>query len=151
VIDRRQLRDFDVGLFITMLVIVVIGIVMIHSATHTPEEGVSSLVKRQLLWAGIGLIILTVALLVSQDSLDALAPFFYAVALLFLVAVLFIGVGKTGEKRWFDLGPAERTREVRHHLSPREVPGAEEDAPRPSGPPRRSAGAGARPDVARAP
>ena len=104
-IDRRQLRDFDVGLFVTMLIIVIIGVVMIHSATHAPDGGASSLVKRQFLWAGLGIIGLTVAMFISQDTIDALAPFFYAVALLLLVAVLLVGVGKTGERRWFDLGP----------------------------------------------
>ncbi|MCD4690856.1 rod shape-determining protein RodA [bacterium] len=103
--DRRRLRDFDIGLFVTMLIIVAIGIVMIHSATHAPGGGASTLVKRQLLWAGLGVIALSAALLVSQDSIDALAPFFYGVAVLLLIAVLIIGVGKTGERRWFDLGP----------------------------------------------
>ncbi len=103
-IDRRRLRDLDIGLFVTMLIIVAIGIVMIHSATHTQDGGASALVKRQLLWAGLGIIVLTAAMFVSQDSIDALSPFIYAIALLLLLAVLFVGVGKTGEKRWFDLG-----------------------------------------------
>jgi len=105
VIDRRQLRDFDLGIFLTMILIVIIGVVMIHSATHVADGGVSSLVKRQILWVGLGILLLTAATFISQDTLDALSPFFYAVALLLLMAVLFVGVGKTGEKRWFDLGP----------------------------------------------
>ncbi len=104
-IDRRRLRDFDLGLFVTMLVVVAIGIVMIHSATHVEDQGASSVVKRQMLWASLGMIVLAAALFVSQDTIDALAPFLYAVALLLLVGVLLVGVGKTGERRWFDLGP----------------------------------------------
>ena len=103
--DRRQLRDFDPGILVATLVLVVVGIVMIHSATQTPDAaGVSSLVRRQLMVAGLGLAVLLASLFVTQDSLEALTPLLYGVAVLLLIAVLFVGVGKTGERRWFDLG-----------------------------------------------
>ena len=104
--DRRRLRDFDWGLFCVTVLITMIGIVMIYSATHGAEGSLTSnAVGRQLLWAGLGLITLMVgALFISQDTIEALTPFFYIVTVVLLVAVLFFGVGKTGERRWFDLG-----------------------------------------------
>lgn len=104
--DKRQLRDFDVGILVATLVLVVIGIVMIHSATQAPDAGgMSPLVRRQLFVAGLGLAVLLGVLFVTQDTLEALTPLFYVLAVLLLGAVLFAGVGKTGEHRWFDLGP----------------------------------------------
>lgn len=104
--DKRQLRDFDVGILVATLLLVGIGIVMIHSATHAPgAPGLSTLVQRQMMVAGLGLAVLLGAIFVTQDSLEALTPLFYGLAVLLLVAVLAIGVGKTGERRWFDLGP----------------------------------------------
>lgn len=103
--DRRQLRDLDVGILVATLALVVVGIVMIYSATHDPNAGgLSPLVKRQLLVAGIGFAAMLGLVLVSQDSLEALAPFAYGLLILMLLAVLLVGVGTTGERRWFDLG-----------------------------------------------
>ena len=104
--DKRQLRDFDIRILVATLLLVVVGIVMIHSATHAPDTpGLSSLVRRQMMVTGLGLAVLLGTLFVTQDSLEALTPLFYVFAILLLVAVLVVGVGKTGEKRWFDLGP----------------------------------------------
>jgi len=105
-ISRRMLRDFDVGIFAAALALVVIGIVLIYSATHGLETGspAAGLAKRQLVWAGLGLGALVAALLVSQDTIEALTPIFYVLMIVLLVGVLVIGVGKAGERRWFDLG-----------------------------------------------
>lgn len=103
--DRRQLRDLDVGILVATLVLVVVGLVMIYSATHDPDAGgLSPLVKKQLLVTALGLAAMLGLALVSQDSLEALVPFAYGLLVLVLLAVLVIGVGKTGERRWFDLG-----------------------------------------------
>ncbi len=103
--DKRQLRDFDVGVLVAALALVALGIAMVYSATHTPETvGLSPLVKRQLLAAGLGFVLLFGTLLVSQDTLEALTPILYGLAVLLLAAVLALGVGKTGERRWFDVG-----------------------------------------------
>jgi len=105
-VDRRQLRDFDTGILTATLLLVVLGIVMIYSATHGESDpALSMLAKRQALWAAIGMIVMFAAMFVSQDTLEALSPIIYGVILLLLIAVLVIGVGKTGERRWFDVGP----------------------------------------------
>ena len=104
--DKRQLRDFDVGILVATLLLVVIGMLMIYSATHAPgAPGASPLVRRQLMVSGLGLAALLAMLFLTQDSLEALTPLFYGLAVLLLIGVLMVGVGKTGERRWFDLGP----------------------------------------------
>jgi len=105
-LGRRQLRDLDTGLIVATLVLTVIGIAMIYSATYDPNaEAFSPQVQRQMLVAGIGIIFMAAVTLVSQDTLEGLAPVLYGLAVVLLVAVLMIGVGKSGERRWFDLGP----------------------------------------------
>jgi rod shape determining protein RodA len=104
--DRRQLRDFDAGLFAATVALVGIGILMVYSATHgAADASLAGLPQKQALFALAGLLAMAAALFVSQDTLEALAPFAYGIALVLLVLVLFVGVGKTGERRWFDLGP----------------------------------------------
>ena len=105
-LDRRQLRDFDVGLAVATMVIAAVGIAMIYSATFNSDAtSLAPQVQRQLLVAGIGALLMVGAVFVSQDTLEGLAPVLYGVAMVLLVAVLLVGVGKSGERRWFDLGP----------------------------------------------
>jgi rod shape determining protein RodA len=105
-VDRRQLRDLDIGLVVASMVLVVVGIAMIHSATFDPDaEALSPQVQRQLLVAGIGIAVMAAVTLISQDTLEALTPILYGLAIVLLVAVLIVGVGKSGERRWFDMGP----------------------------------------------
>jgi len=104
-VDRRQLRDFDLGLAAACIALVAIGIVMVYSATHgASDASLVDLPRRQLAWAIIGVAAMVGALFVSQDTIEALSPVLYGLAVVLLVAVLVVGVGKTGEKRWFDLG-----------------------------------------------
>ena len=104
-LDRRQLRDLDIGLVVAAMVLVAIGAAMIHSATYEAgAESLSPQVHRQLLVAGIGIVLMVAVTLISQDTLEGLAPIFYGLALILLIAVLMVGVGKSGERRWFDIG-----------------------------------------------
>ncbi len=105
ILNRRQLRDFDYGILFVTLAIAVIGILMIHSATFEGDGITSTLVKKQVVWALAGLLAMGIGILISQDTLEGLAPFLYGIALILLAAVLIIGVGKMGERRWFEFGP----------------------------------------------
>jgi rod shape determining protein RodA len=105
-VDRRQLRDFDVPLFAVTLLIVAIGVAMIYSATHDADaSGVDPVVQRQLLVAGLGVFLMLAVVLIGQDTIEGLAPVLYGLAIALLLIVLFVGVGKSGERRWFDIGP----------------------------------------------
>jgi rod shape determining protein RodA len=104
-LDRRQARDFDWTLFAVTLLLVAVGVAMIFSATYSEEaEGLNALVQRQLLAAGLGIVVMAGVLFIGQDTLEGLAPILYGIALALLILVLFVGVGKSGERRWFDLG-----------------------------------------------
>jgi rod shape determining protein RodA len=105
-LDRRQLRDFDLPMFLAVVALVAIGLLMVHSATHGGEGAtVSALFKRQLVVACLGIAILGAALFLTHDTLEALSPIIYGLVMVALVVVLVIGVGKGAERRWFELGP----------------------------------------------
>jgi len=104
-LDRRQLRDLDIGLVVAAMLLVAIGVAMIHSATYEPDaQSLSPQVHRQLLVAGIAIVLMAAVTLISQDTLEGLTPILYGLAMVLLVAVLLVGVGKSGERRWFDIG-----------------------------------------------
>jgi len=105
-VDRRQFRDFDAGLLAATLLLMSFGIVMVYSATHgASDASLVGLPQKQVLFAIAGIVAMATALFVSQDTLEVLSPFIYGLAVVLLVGVLIVGVGKTGERRWFEFGP----------------------------------------------
>ena len=114
---RRKIRfsRFDKLLFFTPIVIFLIGILSIYSASFKAQQPLDdTLAARQFLWMGIG--VLTIFLVVRWDYfkwVDFAWPLYF-LSLLFLVAALFMPA-RFGARRWIDLGgfnfqPSELTK-----------------------------------------
>src|SRR5262249_21714845 len=69
-IDRRLIAHFDWPLLVCTLLIIGCGLTTVLSATHTPGHLMSNPFARQLMWAGLGLIGLLVALTFDYHRLD---------------------------------------------------------------------------------
>ncbi|HUJ74243.1 MAG TPA: FtsW/RodA/SpoVE family cell cycle protein, partial [bacterium] len=103
--DRRLIANFDWWLFLNTLVIALIGIAAIYSAS----KGYSSDAKywlRQFYWIGLGLAAGFFVLLVDMRTIGRWSYLFHAVVIVALVAVLRHGVGGSGSQveRWFMVG-----------------------------------------------
>lgn len=104
-IDRRLISHFDWNLLLLTLALVCIGIVTIYSANYDiTEQHAGGLPTRQMIWLGLGLIVMFAALSFDYHYIDRLAYPFYAVILCLLVLVLFIGHSGGGSQRWINLG-----------------------------------------------
>ncbi len=101
---RPHLPALDTPLLLASLALVAIGLLTVFSATSVPgsHEG---LWVRQLVWAGIALVVAWVVASVHYRAYDSLAWPLYAVSLALLVLVLFKGSSAYGAKRWLELGP----------------------------------------------
>ncbi len=110
--DAVPRRPPDVYLFSATVALIGIGIVMIYSSSAIVALewfGDSAFfLKRQLLWAALGLGAMYVALTVHYPRLRRLTPGLLLVGLLALAVVLVPGVGREagGARRWLVLGPA---------------------------------------------
>lgn len=105
-IDRRLIQNFEWPLFAMGVLIAIIGIVNLISAS--PEQTVTGLpdtALRQLIWLGIGVVLLFAVLIPDYRSLERIAIFFYAAVIVLLVAVLATGRIVNGSQRWLDFGP----------------------------------------------
>jgi rod shape determining protein RodA len=103
-IDRRILTHFDWTLVGLVLVIATIGIFNLYSVASTGEDFGTPLYLKQLMWLLIGLgVMLTIALIEYRLFADV-AYIFYAVSLVFLVAVLIYGLIVSGAQRWVKVG-----------------------------------------------
>jgi len=101
-VDRRLFFNVDWVLVGAALLICLIGVFTIHSATFKDPRN-SHLDVRQVYWLGIGLVALIVAISVDYRRLADRAPLLYALTVLALGYVLFFGPRIAGTRRWIVL------------------------------------------------
>jgi cell division protein FtsW len=116
---RRERHEPAYALLLAVMALTALGIVMVYSASSvrsyfsTSDPAAQGL--EQLVWAGIGLTGLIVAMRLDFRHLRYLAIPFYVITLALLVAVLIPGIGSeiNGSRRWIvipgfgSLQPAE--------------------------------------------
>lgn len=103
--DQRVWRHFDWTLFAIVIILCLIGIAMIYSATMTaPDPDLLDVWVRQVAFLIVGIIVLFVVAAIDYRSLEVLAlpAFVLFVASLVLVAV--IGQEQGGAKSWISIG-----------------------------------------------
>src|SRR5689334_1499812 len=104
-VDRRLLRNFDWTLLTIVLGLCALGVVSVMSASYAGSRRVlDPLVVRQLIWIGVGTMVMTGALLFDYRAMMTYAYPIYALTLGLLVAVSVIGHSTGGSRRWINLG-----------------------------------------------
>ena len=104
-IDRRIISHFDWSLFVLAILLSLIGILTINSATRDASGGgLAPLAVKQIYWLVIGLVAMVVTFTVDYHRIDRLAYIFYGMVFLFLLLVPVIGVTSGGSLRWINLG-----------------------------------------------
>jgi cell division protein FtsW len=97
-------------LLLVTLALVAFGLVMVYSATSASAalaNGDSSFyLRKQGLYAIVGVVLLLVARRSNYRALRHLAPMLVLASIGLLVAVLVIGTTVNGAKRWITVGPA---------------------------------------------
>ena len=101
--DQRLVALVTLGL-------VAFGLVMVYSATSASaalgDGDPMSYLKRQTVYALIGVVLMTLAARIDYHRLRYVAPPLLLVALGLCAAVLVLGPPINGARRWFVLGPA---------------------------------------------
>jgi rod shape determining protein RodA len=96
-------RDFDWPLLGMVLLLCIISVLEIYSATlHTKYTGFHT---KQVYWIAGGLIAMFVFAKIDYHKLIDLVPWAYGVCVVALLAVLAVGQKVLGAKRWIKLGP----------------------------------------------
>src|SRR5512146_1650372 len=106
---RRGELDSRLMILVT-LALVAFGLVMVYSATSAAAavggKDPSYYLKRQGIYAALGIVLMAVAQRWDYRRLRNLAPTLVVVSLTLLAAVLAIGPATNGARRWISLGPA---------------------------------------------
>ncbi len=101
--DQRLVAFVTLGL-------VAFGLVMVYSATSASaalgDGDPMSFLKRQAVYAFVGVVFMTLAARFDYHRLRYLAPPLVLVALVLCTAVLVLGPSINGARRWFIVGPA---------------------------------------------
>ncbi len=104
--DRWAIRRFDLMLLVGVIGLAVYGIMMVYSATHRGQAvltvGADYFVKRQVLFALVGVAVMVVVALVDYRSAKIWAGFIYAGFIILLLLVRTpLGSSALGAQRWF--------------------------------------------------
>lgn len=102
-IDRRLVANFDWTLLILMILVILIGLINLYSATHHQEEHYS-LFTRQLIWIFVGLVLMVFSFLINYQVFRNIAYGVMIGALLLLFVTLILGFATHGARRWLNLG-----------------------------------------------
>lgn len=104
-IDRRLILNFDWSIFLVALVLSLIGVSTIYSATRPVLDAAQqSFYIRQLYWIGLSLLCFVAVASFDYKWIIRYAFLIYIAGVILLILVLFIGSKGLGAQRWIKLG-----------------------------------------------
>lgn len=103
-IDRRLLANFDWRLFGLVLLIVLLGVVNIYSASASYKLSGTPYYLKQLYWFIMGSLLIAVVCSIDYHMLEDAAYWLYGIVLFLLILVPLVGRTTMGATRWLDLG-----------------------------------------------
>jgi rod shape determining protein RodA len=97
-------RDLDRGVAFAVLAMLVIGVVMVHSASRGENIESSDVWVKQALWAIMSVIVIAGIINIPVKYIYALSYVVYGVMLFCLITVEIAGTSGGGAERWLKLG-----------------------------------------------
>ena len=102
---------FDVILAVAPILVAVVGVVMVYSATRgellAAGESPHTYLKKQALFVVIGVVVMVAVALFDYRRLEPVATPIYIITLLALVGVFAVGRTAQGAARWYSIGPLQ--------------------------------------------
>jgi rod shape determining protein RodA len=113
--DRRLFLHIDWTLIFIVVIISILGILSIYSATYPHQGNTKYLYLRQIYWVILGLALLFLVISFDYHLFIRLAYPFFTICLLLLLLVILWGKLSSGSQRWLHLGffsfqPSELTK-----------------------------------------
>lgn len=96
---------FDFSLFFAIILLWVIGVFLVYSATYVHTSGVlSSIFKTQIVWVTMGILVILAVVSIPTRIYYSLSYAIYGLSLLLLLYALFGGIVLKGAGRWIAIG-----------------------------------------------
>lgn len=97
---KRELKNMEWGLVVVAIILSIIGLVALFSATQETEYDEF---KKQIIWFIVSLIIMVIVMTINYETLVKLSPIFYGIFIVLLIGVLFTEP-VNGATSWFNIG-----------------------------------------------
>ncbi len=97
---KRELKNIEWSIGIIAIILCIIGLVALFSATQEAEYDEFN---KQCIWLVVSIIIMIAVMLVDYETIVKTSPIFYGAFILLLIAVLFTPP-VNGASSWFDIG-----------------------------------------------
>ncbi len=97
-------RNMDYGLVIAVIALMIIGVVMIHSASSGEHIEYSNFWIKQLVWVVISIVCMFAVAFTPQKVFYPLSYVFYTGGILLLILTAFFGSVGGGSERWLKVG-----------------------------------------------
>jgi rod shape determining protein RodA len=111
VATRRNVPPFDLILVTATVLVSVIGVVMVYTATRgsllADGDDPKTFLKKQGLFVVLGLITMVVVALIDYRRLEPIANILYWLIVVSLLGVFVVGSSAQGAARWFSVGPLQ--------------------------------------------
>jgi rod shape determining protein RodA len=103
--NRTFLHKIDWNFAAAIFALNVIGLINLYSATHGHGDvGASRLFISQIFWLFAGWLVYFVVTLIDYQVFLRLSYAIYAINLIALISVMFVGKVALGAQRWLDFG-----------------------------------------------
>ncbi len=100
---RIYLKNFDWLILASVVLLIAFSLVEIYSVALGQEKFSLLNFKKQLIFAGVGIILLFLFAFIDSYSLKSFSRYFYILSVVVLVAVLVFGSTIKGTKGWFNI------------------------------------------------
>ena len=97
---KRELKNMELGILVVAIILSIIGIVALFSATQETEYDEFS---KQIIWLVVSLIAMVIIMFIDYNLLLKASPVLYGLAIILLIAVLFTKP-VNGATSWFNIG-----------------------------------------------
>lgn len=97
---KRELKNMEWGILVAAIILCIIGIVALFSATQETEYDEF---KKQIIWFVVSLIAMVFMMFIDYNLLLKASPVLYGISIVLLIAVLFT-TPINGATSWFNIG-----------------------------------------------
>lgn len=97
---KRELKNVEWSILIIAIILSIIGLVALFSATQSTEYDEF---YKQCIWLVVSLVIMVIFMIIDYELLVKISPFLYGIFIILLIAVLFTSP-INGATSWFDIG-----------------------------------------------
>lgn len=103
--DKKLLKNIEYPILIAIILLTILSVTMISSATNATTSGNFYTTRMQIIWFCVGTILMLTVISIDYHSFSSWYKIIYAVNIFLLILVLLVGEKGGGAQRWLDVGP----------------------------------------------